>query len=361
MTDEIILKKQELAKFTYAVFLAMGCNKNDSETATSVLLTADSRGIDSHGVARLSGYVRLWEANRINPTPQFKVERESLSTATLNADSALGLVSGPFAMKLAIQKASQTGMGMVAVNNSNHFGIGAYHALLATKENMIGICMTNASPLVAPVNAKERMLGTNPLTFAIPAGKYPAFVSDLATSAAANGKLELLQRKNKPAPEGWLQDQDGQPTTDPFALKHGGALIPLGSDSDKGYHKGYCLGATVDIFSGVLSGANYGPWVPPFVSFLPLAANPVGLGIGHTFMAIKVDAFRPIEDFLSHMDNWISRFKEAQPIDAQYPVLIPGDPEYFCEAERAKSGIPLLRPVYEDLKGLAVKFNLEFP
>lgn len=360
MVEEIVISSEALSQFTKAVFMKMGCNETDASTATSVLISADLRGIDSHGVARLSGYVRLWEAKRVNPNPNFIIERESPSTATLNADAALGLISGPYAMQIAIKKASSFGLGMVAVNNSNHFGIGAYHALLAVEQKMIGVCMTNASPLVAPVNSKERMLGTNPITFAIPAGKNPPFVSDMATSAAANGKLELLQRKNKPTPDGWLQDSEGKNTNDAYALKNGGALIPLGSDVDKGYHKGYCLGATVDILSGVLSGANYGPWVPPFVSFLPLASNPVGLGIGHIFMAINVDAFRPIDEFLDHMDRWINRFRSATPINKSNPVLIPGDPEVQVEKERKSKGIPLLDPVYQDLKQLSKKMHLDF-
>ena len=144
------------------------------------------------------------------------------------------------------------------------------------EENMIGIAMTNASPLVAPTFSLERLLGTNPIAVAIPAGEQPPFVADFATTTAANGKLEILQRKGEDAPLGWIQDENGAVTQNAHAVKAGGALLPLGGDRERGSHKGYCLGAIVDIFSAVLSGANYGPWVPPFVSFLPLAPDPVG-------------------------------------------------------------------------------------
>jgi len=336
----------------------MGCSALDAAVAAKVLVSADLRGVDSHGVARLSGYVRLWETNRINPTPDIKIIHETPSTAVVDGDAGLGLVVGPAAMKVAIKKASQVGTGWVAVKNSNHFGIAGYHALLAVAEDMIGIGMTNASPLVAPTWSKEQMLGTNPIAVAIPAGEEPPFVADFATTTAANGKLEILQRKNLEAPLGWVQDKDGNDSTDAFAVKKGGALLPLGSDREHGSHKGYCLGSIVDIFSAVLSGASYGPWAPPFVSFLPMPQNMPGEGLGHFFGAMRVDAFQPKESFKSHMDNWIRRFRQATPIDGKEAVLIPGDPERIMEAERLKTGIELLAPVEKDLQSLGEKFGL---
>src|SRR3982751_6642443 len=190
--------------FTYTVFKHIGCNDEDAATATKALLAADIRGIDSHGVARLSGYVRLWEAKRINATPQIKVVHETPSTALVDGDSGLGLVIAPFAMQVAIDKAKQVGTGWVSVSHSNHFGIAGYHAMMALGHDMIGIAMTNASALVAPTFSVERLLGTNPICVAIPAGKEPAFVADLATTTAANGKLEILQRKSLHAPTGWI-------------------------------------------------------------------------------------------------------------------------------------------------------------
>lgn len=348
-----------LRNFTTNVFLKMGCSAADADLAADVLLRSDLRGIDSHGVARLSGYVRLWEKERINATPNIKVVHETPTTATVDGDGGLGLVVAPFAMKIAMDKAKIYGSGWVAVRNSNHFGIAGYHALLAVEQDMIGISMTNASPLVAPTYANERLLGTNPMCYAFPAGKYPPVVVDMATAAAANGKLEIASRSNKPIPEGWAQDKNGVGSTDPNELKAGGSLLPLGSDKDHGSHKGYGLSATVDILTAVLSGANYGPWVPPFVAFLDPPTDPVGLGIGHFFGAMRIDGFRPADEFKDHLDNWIERFKSAKTVDPDKQVIIPGEPEYDFELERNVSGIPLIDAVVQDLNILADKLGID--
>jgi L-2-hydroxycarboxylate dehydrogenase (NAD+) len=359
MIDPIYSYK-DLEKFATAVFEKIGCPSADATLATHALLKADLRGIDSHGIARLSGYVRLWNKKRVNSNPDIRLIHQSPSTAVVDGDSGLGLVVAPKAMEIAIAKAKEVGTGWVAVRNSNHFGIAGYHAMMALQHDMIGLAMTNASPLVAPTFSIERLLGTNPIAIAIPADKQPAFVADFATTTAANGKLEILQRKNQAAPVGWVQTKNGKASTDPNETRMGGALIPLGSDREHGSHKGFCLGAWVDIFSSVLSGANYGPWVPPFVSFLDPPSDPVGKGIGHFVGAMRVDAFRPASEFKSHMDNWILRFRKAKTIEGEDNVIIPGDPEREMESSRRKNGIPLNPKVVEDLKQLAVSFSLEF-
>jgi L-2-hydroxycarboxylate dehydrogenase (NAD+) len=350
----------QLYQFTLEMLIKIGCPEDQAKIGTEVLLSADLRGVDSHGVARLSGYVRLWEKGRINSTPNIRVVHETPSTAVVDGDGGLGLVVAPFAMKVAIGKAKIAGTGWVAVKNSNHYGIAGYHAMMALEHDMIGISLTNASPLVAPTFSKERLLGTNPIAVAIPAKDQPPFVADMATTTAANGKLEILQRKNQDTPTGWVQDKDGQETTSANGVKDGGALLPLGGDREHGSHKGYALGAIVDIFSAVLSGANYGPWVPPFVAFLEPDPNPVGAGIGHFFGAMRVDAFRPADEFKAHMDNWISRFRAAKPTPGNEKVLIPGDPERELEAIRRVEGIPLLEPVVKDLTALGEKFGVKF-
>ncbi len=348
-----------LRQFTHDVFIAIGCSEEYAHLATDVLLKSDLRGIDSHGVARLSGYVRLWEKQRINATPNIRIVYETPTTATVDGDAGLGLVVAPFAMQVAIKKAQQYGSGWVSVCNSNHFGIAGYHALMAVEKDMIGFAMTNASPLVAPTFANERMLGTNPMCYAFPAGKYPPLIVDMATSAAANGKLEIAQRSGKPVPEGWIQDTTGQYTTDPHALKTGGALLPLGSDREHGSHKGFGLSATVDILSGVLSGANYGPWVPPFVAFMEASANPPGQGIGHFLGAMRVDGFRPADDFKANLDNWIERFRSAKTVYEDQKVIIPGEPELEAEKDRKVNGIPLVQAVVDDLNALAERFGIK--
>ncbi len=357
----VTIPYDQLLNFTMSIFRRIGCPEKDAHTAAIALLSADLRGIDSHGVARLIGYVRLQEAGRANTKPDIRIIHETPSTAVVDGDSGLGLVVAPYAMQVAIEKAEKVGTGWVSVQNSNHFGIAGYHALQAVKKDMIGITMTNASALVAPTFSIERLLGTNPICVAVPAGEEPPFVADLATTTAANGKLEILQRKSEEAPLGWIQDKDGKPSVNPHELKTGGALLPLGGDRDHGSHKGYALGAVVDILSAVLSGANYGPWVPPFPAYVPMPTGMPGKGIGHFLGAMRIDAFRPADDFKHHMDKWIRRFRSATPSPGHDKVLIPGDPEREMEAERLISGIPLLPPVVEDLKALAAKLNVEFP
>ena len=356
---EKIYSYQQLFDFTNQVFQHIGCPAAQAELAAEVLLSADLRGVDSHGVARLSGYVRLWEAKRVNAKPNIRIIHETPSTAVVDGDSGLGLVVAPFAMQVAIEKAKKVGTGWVSVQNSNHFGIAGYHAMMALEYEMIGIAMTNASPLVSPTFSTERLLGTNPISVTIPAGEEPAFVADLATTTAANGKLEILQRKNQEAPLGWIQDKEGNPSTNAHELKTGGALLPLGGDREHGSHKGYALGAVVDIFSAVLSGANYGPWVPPFPAYVPMPTDMPGKGIGHFFGAMRVDAFRPAADFKQHMDNWIRRFRGAKTVAGEEKVLIPGDPEREMEALRMKEGIPLLDAVVTDLSTVGERFGIK--
>ncbi len=356
----IHLSYQQLIAFSKNIFLAIGCSETDADTASNALVSADIRGIDSHGVARLSGYVRLWEVGRVNAKPNIKVVHETPSTAVVDGDSGLGLVVAPYAMQVAIDKAKLVGTGWVSVCNSNHFGIAAYHAMKALEYDMIGMAMTNASALVAPTFSVERMLGTNPICVAVPAGEQDPFVADMATTTAANGKLEILQRKNLDTPMGWVQDAAGNSTTDAHALKNGGALLPLGGDREHGSHKGYALGSIVDIFSAVLSGANYGPWVPPFPAYVPMPENQPGKGIGHFFGAMRIDAFRPAEEFKQHMDHWIERFKSARPVPGEERVIIPGEPEKEMEMERMKNGIPVPDTVVNDLQGLADKFGIRW-
>jgi LDH2 family malate/lactate/ureidoglycolate dehydrogenase len=355
---EQLFSYQQLFNFTKSVFKKIGCNDADADTATKALLSADLRGIDSHGVARLSGYVRLWEVKRINATADIKIIHQTPSTAVVDGDSGLGLVIAPFAMQEAIEKAKQVGTGWVSVQNSNHFGIAAHHAMMALEHDMIGIAMTNASPLVAPTFSIDKMLGTNPICVAAPAGNQPAFVADFSTTTAANGKLEILQRKNADTPIGWVQDAEGNSSTDANILKKGGALLPLGGDREHGSHKGYALGAIVDIFSALLSGANYAPWVPPFPAYVPMPAQQPGKGIGHFFGAMRIDAFRPANDFKKHMDHWIQGFRSAKTIKGEEKVLVPGDPEREYETVRIKDGIPLLDMVVEDLAVLAQKIGV---
>jgi len=353
-------QSEYLKRFTEEVFVAIGCSQEEASLAATVLICADLRGVDSHGIARLAGYVRLYDNGRLNPSPQVKVVYETPSTAVVDGDRGLGLVVAPKAMQIAMEKAEKVGSGWVSVRNSNHFGIAGYHAMLALEKDMIGWTMTNAAPLVTPTFSLDKLLGTNPIAVAVPAREEPPFVADFASTAVAYGKFEILQRKGLPAPIGWAQDSEGKPTTDSNAVKSGGGLLPLGTDREHGSHKGYGLGAIVDIFSGVLSGANFGPWVPPFATAGFMAAGQgVGLGTGHFLGAMRVDGFRPTEEFKADMDKWIRAFRGARAVEGKQ-VIIPGDPERELEAIRSVEGIELLEPVILSLSDLAKRFGIPF-
>lgn len=356
-----IFEADALEAWTRDIFAHAGFSNAHASLAANVLIRADLRGIDSHGVARLSGYLRLIDQGRINPKPNFSIVREKYGTATLDADSGIGLVAAPYAMEIVFEKAEAHGTGWVAIRNSNHFGIAAYHAMLALEHDMIGYAVTNASPLVAPALGRKRMLGTNPICYAIPAGEEDAFVLDMATSAASNGKLEIAERAGKTIPEGWIMKNDGKPSMDPAELKKGGMLLPLGSDMDHGSYKGYGLGAMVDIFSGVLSGANFGPFVPPFVGFLEPLKDTPGQGIGHFLGAMKPDGFREINEFKAHMDLWIREFRNCEPLSAKAPVLIPGEKENKMHSSRKKHGIPIVDKVVNELVTISARTGIPMP
>lgn len=348
-----------LLEFTTAVLTRMGFSREQAFESARVFLAAELRGHSTHGVIRLGDYYKLWKAGRINTNPEVKVVHETPSTAVIDGDQTIGMIPARLAMKTAIAKARSVGSGWVAVKNSCNFGIAGYYAMMALEYDMIGMTMTNASPLVAPTFAAEGMLGTNPIAVAIPALNQPAFVADFATTPINRGKFTLASRNGEKMKWGFAQDKDGNPSDDPDILGKGGSMLPLGGDREHGSHKGYCMGAIVDIFSSVLSGANFGPFVPPMVSYLPVLEKKVGEGLGHFFGAMRIDAFRPAEEFKSSMDEWITTFRNAKPVNGQQ-VLIPGDIERENEKKIKESGICLQECVVEDLKSIAHTFSLTF-
>ena len=350
---------QQLFNITKKIFLTIGCNDADATTVADVLLAAELRGIESHGMLRIADYYNLWKTKRINVNPTISVVHETPSTAVIDGDSGLGMVVGKKAMRLAIDKAKAVGTGWVSTRNSNHFGIAGFYSMMALKEDMIGITMTNANPLVAPTFSVDRLLGTNPIAVAVPADKQPAFVADFATTPIARGKLDLMHKKGKKAPDGYVQDKHGKTSNDPNILTQGGAIVPLGGDYEHGSHKGYCLGSIVDIFSAVLSGAGYGPWVPPSVAYLPVKENPDVKGTGHFFGAMRIDAFRPASEFKEIMDKWILTFRNSKPAEGHDKVIVPGDPERENETIRMKEGIPVLPLLIEKVNEIAAELGIE--
>ena len=349
-----------LRAFTEKVFLKMGCNAEDALVITDVFLAAELRGLSSHGMIRIKDYFQLWQAKRINVNPRVRIVHETPSTAVMDGDGAIGMVAASKSMKIAIEKARQCGTGWVSTKGSNHFGIAGYYAMMALEHDMIGITMTNANPLVAPTFSLSKLLGTNPLAVAIPAGKYPPFVADFSTTPIARGKLAVSAKKGEKVPLGYVQDKDGNPSDDPDILTRGGSMLTLGGDYQHGGHKGYCMSAVVDIFSAVLSGANFGPFVPPSVAYLPVLDKKVGEGTGHFFGAMRIDAFQPAENFKAKMDEWIETFKNAKVAPGYDAVIIPGEPERIKEAKIRKEGINVILPIAIEMKEIADILGIDF-
>jgi L-2-hydroxycarboxylate dehydrogenase (NAD+) len=349
-----------LLEFTKSVFSKMGCSEADATVIADVFLAAEIRGHSSHGMLRLKDYFELWKAGRVNVSPDVRIVHESPSTAVVDGDNAVGMVAAKRSMQIAIEKARIAGTGWVSTRNSNHFGIAGYYSMMALEEDMIGICLTNANPLVAPTFSIARMMGTNPIAVAIPADKQPPFVADFATTPIARGKLAIAEKKGEKVAYGFLQDANGNPSDDPGILRKGGSMLTLGGDRIHGSHKGFCLSAIVDIFSAVFSGANFGPFVPPSVAYLPVLDKKVGLGTGHFFGAMRIDAFQPAHEFKSKMDDWIGTFRSAKPYREDAHVVIPGDPERIATERIMREGIDLVPAVVRDLQDISSELGLRF-
>ena len=351
---------EKLREFSQKTFEFFDVPKEDAKLASEVLSMSDIRGIDSHGVARLHTYFDMLENKRINPKPNIKIIRESLSTATIDGDNGLGLVVGPKANEIAMNKASEAGTGWVSVSNTNHYGIAGYYVIKALEKDLIGWSMTNTTKLVAPLWGAERMLGTNPIAIAFPAKEEPPIIIDLATCAAAYGKIEIANRKSDKIPEGWAIDSEGNQNINPEKMINGGALLPLGSDRERGGHKGYGLAIMVDFLCAVLSGANWGPFTPPFALRQEIPEKSVGKGIGHFFGAMRVDAFIDPDEFKMQTDDYIRTMRSTKPAPETNGPIIPGDPEREAEEIRSKEGIPLVEPVIEELNDISKRIGIPF-
>ena len=353
MAETEVFPPKQLFDFTVRVFRHFGVPEEDARTAAAVLQASDLRGIDSHGVARLHSYVDMLTLGRVEPKANVTIVRETPSTATVDGGKGLGLVVGPKANAIAMDKALGAGSGWVSVRNTNHFGIAGYYVLQALERDLIGWAMTNTTPLVAPLWGSERMLGTNPIAIAFPGLEEPAIVVDMATTAAAYGKIEIARRAGKRIPTGWAIDRAGATTTDPNAMIDGGAMLPLGSDRDRGGHKGYGLAVMVDVLSAVLSGANWGPFVPPFALRQEIPTRSVGKGTGHFFGALRIDAFIDKDEFKKQIDELVRTLRKTRPAPGTTGPLIPGDPERQAEAVRRRDGIPVVAAVVDELRDVS--------
>jgi LDH2 family malate/lactate/ureidoglycolate dehydrogenase len=358
-----IVWAQPLTEFCQKVFEKMGITSQDAFTTSEVLVLADLRGIDSHGVARLRRYYTGLKNGMMLPKPQMKVVHETPLTALLDGGAALGQVAGKRGMEMAIEKALKNGAGFVSVRNSNHYGIAAYYSLMALKHDLIGISLTNSDAYVVPTFGREVMLGTNPISVAVPTKREKPFVLDMSTAVATLGKLEVYGRMGKKLPLGWATDEKGRSSEDPTRVlsnirgKVGGGILPLGGEGEEfGGHKGYGLDLLVDILCGVLSGSGYSNLLYPKTP----EGKPVPSLVSHFFGALRADAFRPLEEFKKDMDDLIRRLKNSAKAEGQSRIFIHGEKEFELEEKYRKEGIPLYYKVYEDLKAIASEVGVPF-
>lgn len=352
-----------LRDFCGRVFEKMGVPADDAVVTADVLVAANLRGIDSHGVARLKRYVDGLRDGVMLARPNIEIVHQTPGTALVDGGAGLGQPVGVRGMKLAIKKAQNVGVGFVAVRNSNHYGIAAYYSMMALEHEMIGISMTNAAVLVVPTFGKDAMLGTNPISVAAPAGEERPFVLDMATSTVPRGKLEVYDRQEKPLPLGWATDEHGVATTDAHRVldnllaRAGGGLLPLGGEGElfRGY-KGYGLVLLVDILSGVLPGAGYANTIYPKTS----EGKPLPADVGHFFGAIRVDAFRPLNEFKVTMDDIIRRLKGSAKAEGAERIYIHGEKEAEEEERRRREGIPLHPKTVTAMQQIARELGVEY-
>lgn len=349
------VQAESLKTFAAAALTRVGVPSDQAADAADVLVWANLHGIDTHGVRNLKRfYVDAVAEGRIKARPDFRIEQETSVTARIDGDLGLGLVVGPWAMRLAMQKARDHGVGIVVVRNSHHFGAAGYHAMLAVAEDMIGISLTghvfpNGTEMgVVPTFGKAPRLSTNPISVACPTGVEPSFLLDIATSITPMNRVWLYQETGRTIPAGWALDSEGLPTTDPFAARR---LLPLGSSREMGGHKGYALSVTVEVLCALLSGG----WERDADGHYSQPKD------AHFFAALRVDAFRPVLDFKQGMDALFHSLHETEPLDPAQPVMVPGEPEAKAAQARSRTGIPLAANVVEDIYALAAQYAIPLP
>ena len=335
MGDFRYYRLQDLKDYVIRYLSHWEIDPEDSAIVADVLLSADARGVDSHGLIRLYSYYgsRL-KKGLIEPQPRFQILNETPTTLSVDAGNGLGHPAGVRAMRLCMHKAAESGVAFATVRNSNHYGIAGYYAMLALQENMIGVSLTNSQPLVAPTHGKQAMLGTNPIAVAVPAGSNLPYVLDMATSIVPIGRVSVYQKNNQPIPPGWGIDSDGSVTEDPGSVVKGGALMPLGGTELMRGYKGYGLALLVDIFCGVLAGSGFGTQVTG-------GENPLPAKVGHFFASIRIDAFRPLQEFLADMDNLLEMMKNSPKAVGEERIFIHGEKEFERAALAEKEGVPL--------------------
>ena len=358
-----IVRADALSDFCAQVFLEMGVSEEDARITTDVLVQANLRGIDSHGVARLARYVNGLKDGVMLARPEEEVVTETPTTVTVDAGAGLGQPVSYRAMKMALDKARQYGSGFATVRNSNHYGIAGYYAMMALEQDMIGISTTNAAVLVVPTFGRNAMYGTNPIALAVPAGKERPFVMDMATSTVPRGKLEVYHRQEKALPTGWATDERGLPTADAgrvldnFTNRAGGGLLPLGGAGEElsGY-KGYGMGLMVELLSAVLPGAAF------LTSVYPKDAEGKALpaNLGHFFGAWRLDAFRTAGEFKDDMDRFVQELKRGSLAEGAKRIYVHGEKEFEEAERRASQGIPMEAKVVASLRKIAADLGIAY-
>jgi L-2-hydroxycarboxylate dehydrogenase (NAD+) len=330
--DQVRVSEAALRRTVTAIFEQMHLTPEDAELGADVLVTTDLRGVESHGVSNmLRSYVQSYQRDAINPRPQWRIVRESPSTATIDGDGGLGIILGPKAMNIAIDKAKTAGVGIVTMFNGRHLGAAGYHAMLAAQADMVGMCMTATQPSVVPTFGAEARFGTNPIAIAAPAKTQPPFLFDAATSSIAANKVGLAARVGSNLLPGWVTDKEGNPImteTPPAAVRSDYLLLPLGATRELGSHKGYGLALMVETLATLLSGT------------LPFGLDR-STGYKHFFAAYNIAAFTDVDVFKANMDETLTWFRETRPVPGQERVLYPGLLEYEEAEERRAHGIPL--------------------
>jgi LDH2 family malate/lactate/ureidoglycolate dehydrogenase len=354
-----------LRKFVEQAFVRAGYTVKQAVEAADVLMWASLRGVDTHGVRNLkSFYIDRTLSGELNPSAQIRVEHETQSSACLDGDSGLGLVCACHAMRMAIEKADASGVGMVTVRNTHHLGPAGYYAQMPIERGMLGACMTGrffgeGHPKLglAPLGTFLPMFSTNPVSFAAPCGRHPTFLLDMSTSIATVNRLEMHAHDDRTIPAGWACDSNGDSTCDPSAARF---LLPLGGTAELGGYKGSGLAMMVSILTGVLSGAwaraeSASTDVEQGPSKLSMFAQPTA---GHWFAAVRVDAFQPLETFRAAMDAMVDALKAAPTTDPSQQLQYAGEREFETAARRTNEGIPVNARTFQDIQALTEMWGL---
>jgi L-2-hydroxycarboxylate dehydrogenase (NAD+) len=358
--QSVIVPVNVLADFTIQALNAMGVSPEDARIITDVIITSDLWGIRSHGIAHLKMYHERIKKGLQLPNTRWSVVKDANATAVIDGGNGMGMVVGYHAMKMAIQKASQYGLGAVAVRNSSHYGVAGYYPLMAVKAGMVGLSFTNAHPSTAPTFGVKPMLGTNPIAVAVPTDELFPFMYDAATSIVPRGKIEVAARANKPVPEGWVVNQNGISITDSSNMIEemnlgNVALLPLGGLGElMGGHKGYGLATMVEIFSAAFQDGTY-LWG---LKDEDAEGKPQFLRIGHFFLAINVEHFIPLDNFKKITGNMMRELRSATKDPEQPRIYTAGEKEYYNTLRVQAEGIEIAPGVQKALQTLQQELNL---